>query len=336
MNKFISQGHGSVGVAIVSVNWKAGAITCDCLTSLFHLSENDWYAIICENGSPDDSGFLLRQFLKSRFTEVARSESCGIPPVFDYFDNFSQFPRVSLVLSPKNLGFAGGNNLALSAIYPSVNPEFFWFLNNDTEVETDCLSVLKKKMSSDASIGICGATLLYAHQRDCVQALGGAKYWPSTGKLKEIGQGCSWPIAVDESKTELELDYVAGASMFVSADFLKKVGPMSEDYFLYFEELDWAQRARCAGYRLGYASRAIVYHREGAVLGSGKSVMRSALAEYYGVRNRIVVTRKFFPRALPTVYLFSWMQVAKRLLSGKWARARMMAAVLLGLRRSAP
>ena len=71
-------------------------------------------------------------------------------------------------------------------------------------------------------------------------------------------------------------------------------------------------------------------------MGSGKGVKRSALAEYYGLRNRIVVTRKFFPRALPTVYLFCWMQVAKRLLQGRWTRARMMSAVLTGLRRSPP
>jgi len=323
-------------VSIISVNWKAGRVTCDCLASLSGLTDRAWYALICENGSPDDSVVLLRTFLQSQFREMSRSVAGESAAVLDYFDTASSLPRVTLVLSQRNLGFSGGNNLALRCIHPSARPRYFWFLNNDTEVQRDCLKVLKYKMESDPTIGICGSTLLYAHQPDLVQALGGAQYWPIMGKVKEIGQGELWPTARAEANTESKMDYVAGASMFVSAEFLNAVGMLSEDYFLYYEEIDWAQRARRAGYRLGYASQSIVYHKEGAVLGSGKSTKRSALAEYYGLRNRIVVTRKFFPLALPTVYLFCWMQVAKRVLFGQFARARMMTAVLTGLRRSAP
>ena len=193
-----------------------------------------------------------------------------------------------------------------------------------------------KRMDEDEKIGICGSTLVYAHDRKTVQALGGAEYKTWTGGVREIGNGLTWPCTVDQSAVEAQMSYVSGASMLVSAAFLEKVGLMSEDYFLYYEEIDWATRARRAGFKLGYASDSVVFHKEGAALGSGKSQQRSALAEYYGVRNRIVFTRKFFPWALPSAYLFSWMQVGKRLLQGHGKRARMMAAVLLGLRRTPP
>lgn len=329
--------HGeNNGVAIISVNWKAGGITCDCLTSLLPLDDKDWYAVICENGSPDDSAMVIRTYLQSRFREVSRSITGELAAALDYFEDSATLPRITLVLSQKNLGLAGGSNLGYRCIYPGISPEYVWFLNNDTEVEPDCLTELRIKMESNPKIGICGSTLLYAHQRNCVQVLGGAQYWPIFGKVKEIGQGALWPVEDNEASAEAKMDYVSGAAMFVSAVFLRDVGLMSDEYFLYYEELDWAERARNAGYRLGYASRSIVYHKEGAVLGSGKSSKRSALAEYYGLRNRLVVTRKFFPLALPTVYLFCWLQVAKRILKGQFARARMMAGVLLGLRRSAP
>ena len=247
-----------IGVTIISVNWKAGDITCDFLSSLFKLFEPSWYAVICENGSPDSSAAILRGFLKLRFSEVARVTSNQNAIIYDYFEVESKALRVSLVLSTKNLGFAGGNNLALRSMHPKVNPEYYWFLNNDTEVEVNCLTELRAKMLGDTSIGICGTTLLYAHQRDRVQALGGARYLQLTGRLYEIAQGESWPNNLSETAAESQMDYVAGASMFVSADFLRIVGPMSEDYFLYFEELDWAQRARAAGFKLGYAKKAIV------------------------------------------------------------------------------
>lgn len=325
---------------IILVNWKRALDTCACISSLQLLLEANWYAVICENGSPDESASELRNFLVAKFQESVRVNSKNNNEIIlDYFQRNStndSAPQLTLVLSKKNLGFAGGNNLAYRYVSQAVKSDYVWFLNNDTEVEPSTLGFLINRMEQDKKIGICGATLVYAHDRKTVQALGGAEYKPMFGSVSEIGSGLSWPCSVDQKAVEEQMSYVSGASMLVSSAFLDKVGLMSEDYFLYYEEIDWATRARRAGFRLGYASQAVVYHKEGAVLGSGKSPQRSTLAEYYGVRNRLVVTRKFFPWALPTVYLFSWMQVAKRVLKGHWRRARLMAAVLLGLSRSAP
>lgn len=132
------------------------------------------------------------------------------------------------------------------------------------------------------------------------------------------------------------MSYVSGASMLVSREFINRVGLMCDDYFLYYEEIDLAERARKAGFRLGYAPQAVVFHKEGAALGSGKSAHRSMLAEYYGFLGKFAITRRFFPWALPTVYLYSLLQILRRYTQGYWARANMMVKVLLGLQRTPP
>lgn len=119
--------------------------------------------------------------------------------------------------------------------------------------------------------------------------------------------------------------------MLVSAAFLRDVGPMNEDYFLFFEEIDWCERGRRKGYKYAYASEAIVYHKEGAAIGTGTGARRSLLAEYYGMRNRLLVTWRFFPWAFPTVWLIGWLQVARRALQRRPANAWLMAKVLCGL-----
>ena len=320
---------------VILVNWRRAEDTIACLDSLDLLQGCNWVAAVCENGSGDVSKTLLRNYFLKRGVE---SDLCcdeeGVAG-FAYRDNDKE-DRYFLMLSDTNRGFAGGNNLAYRLAIANHCFDYVWFLNNDTEVEINTLSLMLEHMQSDARIGICGSTLVYAHDRKTIQALGGAVYKPWVGLLTELGQGGTWPQPVDQASVEAKMSYVSGASMLTSTVFLERVGLMSEDYFLYYEELDWAMRAKRDGFRLGYASAAVVYHKEGAVLGSGKSIQRSKLAEYYGLRNKLVITRKYFPWALPTVLAVGWLQVIKRLLQRQWSHARLMAAILLGLRRSPP
>jgi len=324
-------------IAIVLVNWRRSNDTCACIESLLRSSNRSWSVLICENGSLDGSEAALRSFLKERFNELERLKVDRTDErVYDYFLCDATAPQATLIVSPRNLGFAGGNNIAYKNRFLGSDFDYVWFLNNDTEIEPLALDCLISRMEQDRTIGICGSTLVFNHDRKSVQAFGGATYSALFGSVQEIGNGKTWPCDVDQNAVERDMSYVSGASMIVSAVFLEKVGLMAEDYFLYYEEIDWAERARHAGFRLGYAKEAVVYHKEGSALGSGRSQQRSALAEYYGVRNRLVITRRFFPWALPTVFLFCWLQVAKRLTQGHWSRARLMAGVLLGIRRSAP
>jgi GT2 family glycosyltransferase len=134
-----------------------------------------------------------------------------------------------------------------------------------------------------------------------VQALGGYTYDRWTARGWPIRDQNGHPVPSTAQVVDEHLDYVVGASMLISRAFLETVGLMEEDYFLYFEELDWALRAK-GRFRLTYCPNSIVYHKEGGSLGSSSTPRnRSVTSEYYWTRNRIHFTMRFYPYALPLV-----------------------------------
>ncbi len=132
------------------------------------------------------------------------------------------------------------------------------------------------------------------------------------------------------------MNYVEGASMLVSREFLEEVGLMCEDYFLYFEEIDWAIRAS-GRYSLAYAADSIIYHKVGASIGtSSNPTVKSFTCDYYNIRNRILFTKKYYPRALPTIYLFLLGTFILRVLLGKWDRVSMVIGLMIGRYKTGP
>ena len=99
------------------------------------------------------------------------------------------------------------------------------------------------------------------------------------------------------------MKYVAGASMLVSRPFLQDAGFLSEEYFLYFEELDWITGAK-GRYRLAYSPESIVFHKVGASTGNGLDDGESLFPKRQMENSRMIYTRKYFPFALPTVFLY--------------------------------
>jgi hypothetical protein len=115
--------------------------------------------------------------------------------------------------------------------------------------------------------------------------------------------------------------------LLVTRAFLETVGLMAEDYFLYFEEIDWVMRAR-GRFRFGYSPQSVVYHKEGGSIGSHKNRnLRSALTDFYQARNRLVFTRRYFPWLVPSISFCVTGTAVHRFLSGRWQNA---AAVVKG------
>ena len=135
---------------------------------------------------------------------------------------------------------------------------------------------------------------------------------------------------VDEAHVARKLDYVSGASLFFTREFLARAGAMNEGYFLYFEEADWCRRR--GDLKLGYAHEARLYHRLGASIGSSTSYRaRSPLAISWALKNRFRFARKFCPWALPLIYFSSYIDVIQMLRAGAFANAWLEFKLLNGL-----
>jgi GT2 family glycosyltransferase len=340
-------------VFVLILNWNGWQDTIPCLESVFCNEYPDFRVVVCDNDSADDSLGQIKRWAEgalqpsaSAFAGLRGVPTSPAPKPIPYQElaasevakgAATSGPDVPLILirTGGNLGFAGGNNVGLRYALSQPECAYVWLLNNDTVIERSALSAMVAAIDGQPHVGICGSTLRYFHAPDTVQALGGASYNKWTGLSKEIGNAQAWLGFPAAPEIERAMSYVSGASMLVTRRFLLEVGLMSEDYFLYFEELDWALRAR-GKFSLAYAPDSIVYHKEGASIGSGKSAKRSLVAEFYALNSRLKLTRKFFAWALPTVVAVAWSQAFKRLMSAEWSRARLMAGVLLGLRRIPP
>jgi GT2 family glycosyltransferase len=257
---------------IIVLNYKGAADTVACLESLLKLT-SPCRVYVLDNASGDGSAETLQA----------------------WFSQHGQLENWRLELIPKNLGFAGGNNVGIRQALAD-GCSHCWLLNNDTVVAPDSLEKMEALASTDQHLGILGACLLEYHQEKTIQCFGGAIYnWYTTGH-RLVGQGQSSEVL---PKTEPKVDFILGASMFIPAAVINKVGLLSEDYFLYYEELDYAQRCAKQGFHMRVCMAAKVWHKHGASIGSSSSVKRkSAMSAYYATRNTILFTRKFRPHAL--------------------------------------
>jgi GT2 family glycosyltransferase len=182
-------------------------------------------------------------------------------------------------------------------------------------------------MEEDSRIGLCGSKLCFYSAPHLVQAYGGSTYSPFTGRNRHIGLSEPASAREDRAIVERQLGYIVGASMLVSKTFLDEVGPMSEDYFLYFDEIDWATRAR-GKFLLAYAPGSIVFHKQGNSMGGQWLTRWNApqesfiVSDFYAIRNQIRFTRRYYPRYLPVVALTVAWRLLKRIVAGKTKRAR--------------
>jgi GT2 family glycosyltransferase len=192
-------------------------------------------------------------------------------------------------------------------------------LNNDTVVQADALSYLLHKMRVHPEIGICGSKVVYYFEPERVQCPGGYGFNPWTARVKQIS-------ASNDAEVERRLKYVSGASTFVRRGFLEQVGLMNEQYFLYFEEIDWATRAQ-GRFRLGYCAKSLVYHKEGRSIGSHRlSGSRSRASERWLSRNRVVFIRTHYPARLVVCLVWIGLAALCRMLRGRREVAKTMCA----------
>lgn len=305
---------------LVLLNWRNASDTVECLQSVFSVrSDKIFGVVVCDNAS--DDGSIARIKAWSNEFGLQESEFTWVGNEFIGADNSAR-PEKSeigddlvLIHTGSNLGFAGGNNVGIKFIQRYRDYDFIFLLNNDALLTYGAVDAMAKTFEDEPTVGMCGATVVYHHTPDRVQAFGGSRFSPLFGRASHIGAWSSIDAPRDRENVERELGYILGAALMISRPCLEATGLMEDRYFLYYEEIDWSTRAKRAGFRLAYAPQAVIFHKEGGTIGSSADKKkRSLVSEYYLVRSRLLFTRKLFPLYLPTVLLFTGFQVFRHLI----------------------
>lgn len=302
-------------IYIIILNWQGADDTIACLKSLGNIKTDGFKVIVCDNNSRDDSWIKLESYARGQ-TKL----------------------DLSLIQTGANLGFAGGNNVGLQIALTDPEMEFVWLLNNDTEVDSNALYELINYMVANPRVGICGSTLLYMDRPELIQAVGGFyNAWLGTSRHALSHQTYSPTLCncVDPD----QFDYVVGASMFVRRSVLEQIGLLSEEYFLYCEEIDWATRMKrqSAEFKLGYAPDSLVYHKEGSSTGSNERIGKTYnySADYFLITSRMKFAKKFFPFKRWFVQMSMLVVFANRLRRKQWRSAVLAFYLFLGFKSSA-
>ncbi|MEI6947132.1 glycosyltransferase family 2 protein [Paraflavisolibacter sp. H34] len=262
-------------VSIITVNYNGTDVTAALLRSLQQLTYPSWEVVVVDNGSRVPCRSLA-----------------------------AEFPWIKYVEAGANLGFAGGNNLGQEA----ADGDYILLLNNDTEVDPGFLEPLVARLQGDKSIGVVSPKLLYFDEPQTLQFAGFTPIHPVTGRGFCIGN-----LEKDNGQydTAAPTSRAHGAAMMYPRRVLDQVGPMAELYFLYYEEMDYCEQIKRAGYSIWYEPASRVWHKES--MSTGKN---SPLKTYYYSRNRLLYLRRntFGRHRLPMLGYYYGVAVPKNLL----------------------
>ncbi len=240
-------------VSIITLNYNQAEVTCALLDSIQQLSYPHIEVIVVDNNSAENPTERIYR---------------------------GHYPNTRVIVTPENLGFAGGNNVGIR----QAQGDYLLLLNNDTEVTPDLIERLLEPFRADETIGVTCPKIRYHDSPTVIQYAGYTPLNFYTGQAWAIG-------SQQEDRGQFDqpgpTPFAHGAAMMIKRSVIERAGLLPELYFLYYEELDWCCRIREAGYMLYYQPSALVYHKESMTVGKS-----SPLKVYYQTRNRILFMRR--------------------------------------------
>lgn len=240
-------------VSVIIPNWNGKELVKECLDSLQAQQYKNFETIVVDNGSTDGSIELIS----------------------------TTYPKVKIIPLDKNYGFAKAINEGVK----KSKSKYIFLLNNDTSVDSGCIYNLIKTAQTHPRVASVGCKLLNYFKRDIIDGVGIL--------ISEVGHGQSIGYREKDNgrfnSEEFVFGVTGGAALFNRGVFIS-VGFFDEDYFMYYEEVDWAFRAQFLGYKSIYCPGAIVYHKH-----KMSSKKRPQFVEYWQFRNMTQTIIKDFP-----------------------------------------
>jgi GT2 family glycosyltransferase len=255
-------------VSLITINYNSLKVTTEMLDSVRKLSYPNLEVIVIDNASIESPESRLKK----------------------------EYPEIIFIRSDENIGFSGGNNLGIQVS----KGEFLYFINNDTELVEGSIERLVSLFNNVEALGAVSPMIyhhpdLHAQKDKLIQYAGTTLVSSLTARNKTIGAG-----EIDKGRLNepYPTAYTHGAAMMVPRSVVQKVGMMPEDFFLYYEEIDWCEQIREAGFQIYVEPRAKIYHKESISVGK-----MNTIKTYYLTRNRILFIRRH--RTGFEIFLFS-------------------------------
>ncbi|HEV2568225.1 glycosyltransferase family 2 protein [Sphingomonas sp.] len=290
--------QATLGVIIVTFN--SETVIDKCLQSLFAAEGSERLRIvIVDNESSDNTLGMIE-------VAAARSLPADQIQVVNRGASDAEPLRLTVIRSGTNGGYAFGVNQGLAFLAQDQSLSGYWVLNPDVVVPPATPRRLMERACA-GPFGLLSSRCLFADNPEIIQTDGGEVNRRS-GVCSSLNGGKA--AGTTPLPNANQLDYVSGANFVVSPAFLAEVGFMTEDYFLYYEEVDWAFRRGSQPIEL--VPGAEVLHIGGTSIGSGTlSKAASSFANYFNHRNRVWFLQRHFPKSVASGRLWGAAKAAQ-------------------------
>ena len=247
-------------VAIVVLNWNGAEDTLRCIASLARQTHPNFRILVVDNGSTDGSTERLR--------------ALG--------------DRITLIESQENLGYTGGNNLAIREALKG-EAGYVWLFNNDAVAEPDTLARLVAACEADPGIGLASPLVRDDADPALIHFAGGRfdLDTPIYEPTEDLEKARAWQEA-DPGHMALW-----GTAMLARRALVEKIGLLDERIFAYWEDIDYSIRGALAGFRNVMVFDAVVFHAAKPTILSPREVKPYYF--YFMTRNELLLWRKFCP-----------------------------------------
>ena len=315
----VEESGSTIGVVVVAFN--AADVIAECLDSLLALEGSKVRIVVVDNASTDHTQAVLREWAQSLgpalLTEIAGPEAA---------DGLAQ-GQVNLLHSGVNRGFAGGVNLGLKALAACPEITHFWILNPDAFAHPKAALAILAAADATPGYGLMGGRVCYAEPPHRIQIDGGTiNHW--TGVTSNINLGA--PAATAVMPKAQAMDFITGANLVASRRFYETVGPMREDYFLYYEEADWALRRGTLPMII--APEFLVFHHAGTAIGSPTlERIASPFSFWFKYRSRMKFLLRFYPAAIPVAVAYATAKAVQLMIKGAMPQALTLLRAVYGL-----
>ena len=288
-------------VFIILLNYNGYKDTLEAIKSLEKINYNDFKIVVVDNNSTDNSFNILKEEIKDKHY---------------------------LIQSGKNNGFAFGNNVGIKFALEK-GADYVLLINNDTEVEKDFLNILVEDFQKDEKIGLTTGLILNYYDKSKVWYAGGKIKWD-----KFYGAHLDEDKRVDEIELEeKEVSFATGCLMLIKKEVFENIGLLPEEYFMYYEDVDFCAKLLNKGYKIHYNPKSIIYHKISAASGESES----PFAIEWNTRNRIKFMKKYknniskiqYIKAKVFFYITRAIKIIKYILNKRVDKAK---ALLLGLK----
>lgn len=243
-------------ISIITLNWNNTHHTLEFLESTRKFTYSNYEILVCDMNSDTDP------------TEAIAKRN---------------FPNTKVLRCDENLGFCKGNNWGMR----QAKGDYFFIVNNDTEVTPDLLTQLIEPFFDprySGRIGVTSPKIKFYEDRSVIQYAGFNKMNPFTGRNSAIG-------SFEKDTGQYNKSYFTfgahGCAMLLKKEVAGKVGMFPEKFFIYYDELDLSARIMKGGYKILFVGTAEIFHKESMTMGKN-----SARKTYFMTRNRIMYMRR--------------------------------------------